>query len=70
MASKRNHSGDESPLVGRRQIYWPLALIGLTLAFLFVAKSVSAWGWRDAHDLEDIKSHTEHFVDRALDPST
>jgi Spy/CpxP family protein refolding chaperone len=44
-----------------------LALIGLTLAFLFIANTVSAWGRRDAGDIEDIKSHAEHFVGRALD---
>ena len=32
-----------------------------------MANSVSAWGRRDFHDLEDIKSHAGHFVDRALD---
>ncbi len=66
MSTKRNRSTEEAPLVGRRLVFWPLALIGLTLALLFVANSVSAWGRRGSHDLEDIKSHAEHFVDRAL----
>jgi len=67
MATERNPSTEKTPLVGRRLVSWPLALIGITLALLFVANSVSAWGRRGAHDLEDIQSHAEHFVDRALD---
>lgn len=67
MATERKLSTEEVPLVGRRLISWPLALIGLTLVFLFMVNTVSAWGRRDAHDLEDIKSHAEHFIDRALD---
>ena len=70
MATERNHSTGETPLIGRRLISWPLILIGLTLACLFVANSVSAWGHRgdrDGRDVEDIKSHAEYFVGRALD---
>jgi len=67
MTTDRKLSEKETPLVGRRLIAWPLALIGLTLAVLFVANTVSAWGRGDADDLEDIKSHAEHFIGRALD---
>jgi Spy/CpxP family protein refolding chaperone len=67
MATKRKHSTKEVPLVGRQLISWPLALIGLTLAFLFIANTVSAWGQRGVDDIEDIKSHAERFIDRALD---
>ena len=35
MATQRNQSSEETRLVGRRLISWPLALIGLTLALLF-----------------------------------
>jgi Spy/CpxP family protein refolding chaperone len=67
MTTKPDPSTDETRLMSRRLFFWPLALIGLTLAFLFVANTVSAWGRRDGHDIEDIKSHAEHFLDRALD---
>jgi Spy/CpxP family protein refolding chaperone len=67
MTTERNHPTGEKPLIGGRLISWPLILIGLTLALLFVANSVSAWGRRGGHDIEDIKSHAEHFVGRALD---
>lgn len=67
MATERNSSTEEIPLVGHRLVSWPLALIALTLALLFVANSVSAWGRRGANDLEGIRSHAERFIDRALD---
>ncbi len=67
MATERNSSTEETPLIGRRLVSWPLVLIGLTLVLLFVANSVSAWGRRGMDDLEDIHSHAEHFIDRALD---
>ena len=70
MATERIHSTQatqQKPLIGRRLISWPLALIGLTLVFLFVANSVSAWGRRDSHNLEDIQSHADYFIGRALD---
>ena len=67
MAVERNEQTEEAPTFNRRLVSWPLALIGLTLALVFVANSVSAWGRRNMDDIEDIKSHAEHFVDRALD---
>jgi Spy/CpxP family protein refolding chaperone len=67
MTTKPNPNTNRTRLMSRRLVSWPLALIGLTLAFLFVAKTVSAWGRGGGHDIEDIKSHAEHFVDRALD---
>ncbi len=67
MALKPNPSTNQTRLMSRRLVSWPLALIGLTIAFLFVANSVWAWGRGDGRDIEDIKSHAEHFVDRAID---
>ena len=67
MALKPTPSTNQTRLISRRLAFWPLALIGLMLAFLFVANSVSAWGRGEGHDIEDFKSHAEHFVDRALD---
>ena len=70
MATERKHTTKEVPLVGGRLISWPLALIGLTLTFLFLANTVSAWGRRgvdEFDDVEGVKSHAERFVDRALD---
>ena len=67
MTTERKLSGKRTPLVGRRLIAWPLALVGLTLAVLFVANTVSAWGRGGENDLEDIQSHAEHFIGRALD---
>lgn len=73
MTTKRNNSTEstrstgEAPLVGRRLIFWPLTLIGLTLALLFVTNTVSAWGQRDSHDLAGIQSHAEKILDHVLD---
>ena len=67
MATERNHSTEKTAFLGGPLISWPLTLIGLTLALLLVANSVSAWGQRDGRDIEDIKSHAEYFVGRALD---
>ena len=67
MTTERKLSEKKTPLVGRRLITWPLALIGLTLAVLFIANTVSASGRGDADAPEDITSHAEHFIGRALD---
>jgi Spy/CpxP family protein refolding chaperone len=69
MANENLASQDQPVALRRRLVTWPLALIGMTLAVLLVANTVSAWGRgdRDGHDIEDIKSHAEHFVGRALD---
>lgn len=67
MSMEQHTSKKVTPFVSRRLVTWPLALIGLTLALLFVANSVSAWGRRSVEDIDDIKSHAEHFVERALD---
>jgi Spy/CpxP family protein refolding chaperone len=58
---------EKTGFFANRLISWPLALVGLTVALLLVANSVSAWGRRDSHELDDIKSHVDHFLDRALD---
>ena len=67
MASEENDSTQTSGSPARRLATWPLALLGLTLAILLLANTVSAWGRRDAHDIDDFKSHADHFLDRALD---
>ena len=67
MNSEENESTEMTGFFNKRLMSWPLALVGLTLVFMLVASSVSAWGRRDAHDIEDIKSHAGHFLDRALD---
>jgi Spy/CpxP family protein refolding chaperone len=67
MTSEKNESSRNTGFFDQRLMSWPLALVGLTLAFLLVASSVSAWGRRDVHDMEDVKSHADHFLDRALD---
>ena len=67
MSMEQHTSKKMTPFAGRRLVAWPLALIGLTLALLFVANSVSAWGRRSVEDIDGIKSHAEHFVERALD---
>jgi Spy/CpxP family protein refolding chaperone len=67
LTSERNESTNKTGFFDKRLLSWPLALVGLSLAFLLVASSVSAWGRRDSHDIKDVKSHAEHFLDRALD---
>lgn len=67
MDTERNKTSPETGLIGRRLISWPLTLIGLTLACLFVANTVSAWGRHGSDDLEEMKSHAEDFVANALD---
>ncbi len=42
MNSEENEPSEKTPFFGRRLISWPLALIGLTLAFMLVANTVSA----------------------------
>lgn len=67
MTSETNESTNKTGSFKKRLVSWPLALTGLTLVFVLVASSVSAWGMRDSHDIEDIKSHADHFLDRTLD---
>lgn len=69
MASQRNSTSPQPELEqnpGRRLLVWPVALAAATLAMLLIANTVSAWGSRDEHDVDDFKAHAEHFVDRML----
>ena len=68
MFSEENESTQQTGFFRQRLVSWPLALIGLSLLFtLLGACSGPSWGRHGAHDVEDIKSHADHFLDRALD---
>jgi Spy/CpxP family protein refolding chaperone len=67
MVNENLGSTEEANPLRRRLVTWPLALIGMTLAALLVSNTVSAWGRHGDHDIDDIKSHADHFLDRALD---
>ena len=67
MSNESNRKPNDPQPYRHRLISWPLMLIGLTVAALLVANTVSAWGRSGQHDIEDIKAHVDHFLDRALD---
>lgn len=67
MTQSNDPSETQTVSLQRRLISWPLTLLAITLALLFIANSVSAWGKRDHQDLDEIKGHVEHVLERMLD---
>ena len=50
-----------------RLVSWPLTLIGLTALALMAASTVSAWSRGGDSDIDELKEHAAHRVDRMLD---
>jgi Spy/CpxP family protein refolding chaperone len=64
--SRERTPGPARP-IRRRLASGPLTLIGATLAILFVANTVWAWGRGGDRGIDGMKAHAEHFLDHALE---